>query len=148
MKQAITIFLSLSIVMLLLSSCSTSDEILKALKIDYSPSKDKKSAAKPSKADLEKQLAAAKEKEAALKQQVTTLENEIDQKDEVLSTQIAELQEELRVKELALTEEIEALRKEIDEQEALISIQGKFIGLLDDADQTLQKTIDEQVRQR
>lgn len=148
MKQAITIFLSLSIVMLLLSSCSTSDEILKALKIDYSPSKDKKSAVKLSKADLEKQLAAAKEKEAALKQQVTTLENEIDKKDEVLITQIAELQEELRVKELALTEEIEALRKEIDEQEALISIQGKFIGLLDDADQTLQKTIDEQVRQR
>ena len=148
MKQAITIFLSLSIVMLLLSSCSTSDEILKALKIDYSPSKDKKSTAKISKADLEKQLAAAKKKEAALKQQVTKLENEIGQRDEVLSTQIAALQEELRVKELALTEEIDALRKEIDEKEAIITLQSKVIGLLDDADQTLQKTIDEQVRQR
>lgn len=148
MKQAITVFLSFSIVAVLLSSCSTSDDILKALKIDYTPAKDTKSAPKTSKTDLEKQLAAAKKKEATLKKQVSTLESEIGEKDEALTTQIAELQEELRVKELVLTEEIETLRKEIDEKEAIISLQGKVIGLLDDADQTLQKTIEAQLQDR
>lgn len=148
MKRAITVFLSFSIVVMLLSSCSTSDEILKALKIDYTPTGDKKSAAKTSKADLEKQLAAAKKQEAALKKQVTTLEDKVAKKDEMLTTQITELKEELRIKELALTEEIDTLRQEIDEKEAIITLQGKVIDLLDDEDQTLQKTIEAQLQDR
>lgn len=134
MKRSITVFLSFSIVAVLLNSCSTSDEFLKALKI---PTQENESATKPSKTDLEKQLAAAKKNEAALQDQVAALENEISEKDASLSTKVA-----------ALTEEIEALRKEIDEKEALISVQSKVIGLLDDADQTLQKSIEEQLQDR
>ncbi len=148
MKQAITFFLSFSLVAVFLSSCSTSDDILKALRIDYTPAEDTKSAPKTSKADLEKQLVAAKKKEAALKEQVSMLENEIGKKDEVLNTQIAVLQEELRAKEMALIEEIETLREEMDEKEAIITLQSKVIGLLDDEDQTLQKTIEAQLQDR
>ena len=134
MKHTLTVFLSVSIAAILLTSCSTSDEFLKALKI---PTQENKSAATPSKAELEEQLTAAKKNEAALKDQVAALENQISEKDASLDTQVA-----------ALTQEIEALRKEIDEQEALIAIQSKVIGLLDDADRTLQKSIEEQLRDR
>lgn len=134
MKHTITVFLSVSIAATLLTSCSTSDEFLKALKI---PTKENKSAATPSKAELEMQLAAAKKNEAALKNQVAALQNQINEKDASLSTQVA-----------VLTEEIEVLRKEIDEQEELISIQSRVIGLLDDADRTLQKSIEDQLRDR
>ena len=68
---------------------------------------------------------------------MAALQSQINEKDASLSTQVA-----------VLTEEIEVLRKEIDEQEELISIQSRVIGLLDDADRTLQKSIEDQLRDR
>lgn len=45
-------------------------------------------------------------------------------------------------------DQIEKLKKELIEQELTISIQGKIIGLLDDTDQTLQKSIEKQIREK
>lgn len=44
-----------------------------------------------------------------------------------------------------LSNQIENLKKEISEKDTAISIQGKIIGLLDDTDQTLQKSIENQI---
>ena len=148
MKQAVTALLRISIIAVLLSSCTGSNDILKALKIDYSPSQDTKAETKLSKSDLEKELAAAKKREASLKEQVAALEERIGESDAARNSQMTELREDLYKRETALTEEIDELRKELEEKEALISIQSKVIGLLDDADQTLQKSIEEQLRDR
>ena len=148
MKQALFVFLRFALIATFLSSCTASNDILKALKIDYSPSQDTKTEPTLSKADLEKELAAAKKREATLKEQVAALEKKIDASDAARDLQMTELREDLYKRETALTEEIGELRKELEEKEALISIQSKVIGLLDDADQTLQKSIEEQVRDR
>ena len=148
MKQALLVFLRLTLIATLLSSCTASNDILKALKIDYTPSQDTKTEPKLSKADLEKELAAAKTREATLTEQVATLEKKIGESDAALSSQITKLRKDLYRRETALIEEIGKLRKELEEKEALISIQSKVIGLLDDTDQTLQKSIEEQVRDR
>lgn len=128
----------------LMSSCSNTDDIFKALKIDYVPAKEQKAEDEKAIAELKKQLAGAQEKENVLKEQLADLEKDISERDAALNEQIAELHRELSERELV----IESLRRELNEQEELISIQGKVIGLLDDADQTLQKSIEEQVRQR
>ena len=141
MKQAFPLFLTIFFVAVLLCSCSTTDEFFKTLNINYSPSEDSAKAPKTSKADLEKQLAAAKKREATLKERVAALEQEIGAADQDFNTQLAEIRQELN-------EEINSLRQELDEKEELISIQSRVIGLLDDADQTLQKSIEEQLRER
>ena len=148
MKHALSDFLRISILAVLLSSCTASNDILKALKIDYSPSQDTKAETKLSKSDLEKELAAAKKREATLKDQVAALEKEIGESDAARDSQMTELRADLYLRETALTEEIDELRKQLEEKEALISIQSKVIGLLDDADQTLQKSIEEQLQDR
>jgi chromosome segregation ATPase len=148
MKQIITRFLRISIVAVLLSSCSTSNDILKALKIDYSPSDDKDAEIELSKSTLEKQLVSAQNREATLKEQLAALENEIDESDAAFNSQIARLKEDLQQRETALNEEIALLKKELEEKEALISVQSKVIGLLDDEDQTLQNSIKAQLRDR
>ena len=148
MKQALAVFLRISMIAVLLSSCTASNDLLKALKIDYSPSQDSKAETKSSKSDLELELAAARKREAALKEQVTALEKKIGESDAARDSQVTELRENLYQRETALTEEIDELRKELEEKEALISIQSKVIGLLDDADQTLQKSIEEQSQDR
>ncbi|SDP30493.1 hypothetical protein [Desulforhopalus singaporensis] len=51
-----------------------------------------------------------------------------------------------REKEAALSDEIGRLKDEIDEKQTVISIQGKVIGLLDDGEQTLQKSIEAQIK--
>ena len=109
---------------------------------------DTKAETKLSKSDLEKELAAAKKREATLKEQVAALEKKIDASDTARDSQVTALREDLYQRETALTEEIDELRKKLEEKEALISIQSKVIGLLDDADQTLQKSIEEQVQDR
>ncbi len=128
----------------LMSSCSNTDDIFKALKIDYVPAKEQKAEDEKAIAELKKQLAGAQEKENVLKEQLADLEKDISERDAALNEQIAELHRQLSERELV----IESLRRELNEQEEIISIQGKVIGLLDDADQTLQKSIEEQVRQR
>ncbi|MEJ2133961.1 MAG: hypothetical protein P8X86_01800 [Desulfofustis sp.] len=138
----LTTFLTVAAVGSLMSSCSNSDDIFKALKIGYVPAEEQKAEEEKAIAELEKQLAGAQEKETVLKEQLADLEKDISERDAALNEQIAELQKELSERELV----IEALRRELNEQEELISIQGKVIGLLDDADQTLQKSIEEQVR--
>lgn len=148
MRQVVTILMRISVIAVLLSSCSASNDILKALKIDYTPSQDTKENTKLSKSDLEKELAAVKTREAALKEQVATLEKKIGESDAALNLQMTELRKDLYKRETALIEEMGKLRKELEEKEALISIQSKVIGLLDDADQTLQKSIEEQLRDR
>ncbi len=147
MKKSFATLLTLLIASALLSSCSTSDEILKALKIDYR-SADKDAPATLSKAELEKQLAAAKKRETTLKQRVAALEKEMGEADAALDTRMTELRDDLNQREEKLNEELKALRQELEEKEALISIQSKVIGLLDDADQTLQKSIEDQRRAR
>ncbi len=146
MKQALSDLLRISILAVLLSSCAASNDILKALKIDYSPSQDAKTENKLSKSDLEKELAAVKKREVTLKNQVAALEKEIGESDAARDTQMNELREDLYQRETVLNEKIDELRKELEEKEALISIQSKVIGLLDDADQTLQKSIEEQLQ--
>ena len=148
MKQVVTVFLRILVVAVLLSSCSTSNDILKALKIDYSPPPDKEAEIELSKSELEKQLASARNREATLKDQLTALENKIDKSDAAFNSQIAELREDLQQRETALNEEIDLLRKELAEKEALISVQSRVIGLLDDEEQTLQKSIQDQLRDR
>ena len=148
MKQTLLVFLRVGLIAVLLSSCTASNDILKALKIDYAPSQDTKTEPTLSKADLEKELAAAKKREVTLKQQVAELEKKIGESDAALDSQMTELRQDLYQRETVLTEEIDELRKELQEKEALISIQSKVIGLLDDTEQTLQKSIEEQLRDR
>ncbi len=147
MKQVISACIFSMGTLLLLSSCSNSDDILKALKIDYVPAQEKKAAADKTIADLNKQLSVARSKETALTEEIAKLEKELDRQDTVIADQIAALREEFKEQQLTLTEEIQALKKEINEQEMIISIQGKVIGLLDDADNTLQKSIQTQIEE-
>jgi hypothetical protein len=137
-----------TIVAVLLSSCSTSNDILKALKIDYSPSEDKESEIVLKQSELESQLVSAQNREAALKEQLAALEHEIDASDAAFTSQIAELRKDLEQRHAALNDEIELLRRELEEKEALISIQSKVIDLLDDEEQTLQKSIEAQLQNR
>ena len=80
--------------------------------------------------DLRTELAAAREQEA------------------VLNDEIAKLKRETEAQESVLNDQIARLKKEIDEKDNIISIQGKVIGLLDDADKTLQKSIEAQINSR
>ncbi len=66
----------------------------------------------------------------------------------VLNEQIVELQQEIEDTETVLNAQILQLKKEIDEKDNIISIQGKVIGLLDDADKTLQKSIEDQINNK
>ena len=57
-----------------------------------------------------------------------------------------QLKNEISEKETVLSDQIIQLKNEINEKEAIISVQGKVIGLLDDSEQTLQKSIEAQVK--
>lgn len=120
MKRVIFTSLTLSIVVLI-SSCA-SEKFFKALNIDYTPSQEK---------------IAVEEKLRA--KSATDQKTILDLKEQLAA---AKEQEEL------LNQQIEKLEEEIIEKEKVISIQGKVIGLLDDAEKTLQKSIDEQIRSR
>lgn len=133
--------------LLLLASCSGSEDILKALKIDYTPSKEKKTAEQKTIDELKKQLSNAEHKEARLNQQILTLEEELNRQESSFSEQIGELKKEFGQQQSNLSGQIEELRNEIREKESIISIQGKVIGLLDDTDHTLQKSINAQIKQ-
>ena len=138
------LILVLGTMSLLLPSCSTTDEFLKALKIDYVPEKEQKTEDQKTITGLQKELSALQKKEATLRAEVSSLEQEISDQDRAYNTQISELRNQLDQKK----EAIDALTKELNDKEALISIQSKVIGLLDDADQTLQKSIEEQLQDR
>ena len=147
MKRKLILVLLYWVVVVVLSSCAKED-IFKALKIDYTPAPEKITAEQKTISDLKKQLAASKKKEKELKNRIAQLEKEISEKEAVLSGQVGQLELEIAQQESALNEQIIELKKAIDEQEAIISIQGKVIGLLDDAEQTLQKNIEAQVREK
>ncbi len=147
MKLPLTASLVYFISLFLLSSCSTSDDILKALKIDYTPAKEQKAADQKTISDLKKRLAAAEKKETLLNKQILTLEEKLGQQESALTEQVTELRKEFDEQQSTLSTQIEELREEISEKETIISIQGKVIGLLDDADHTLQKSINAQVKE-
>lgn len=147
MKKVRSAFILSIGTLLLLSSCSNSGDILKALKIDYDPAQEKKADADKTIADLHEQLTVARSKETALTAEIAKLEKELDRQDALIAGQIAALQEEFEEQQLTLTEEVQTLKKEISEKEMIISIQGKVIGLLDDADNTLQKSIQTQIEE-
>lgn len=52
---------------------------------------------------------------------------------------------EMRQEKARLDDQMKTLKKTIREKETVISLQGKVIKLLDDSDQTLQKSIEEQI---
>jgi len=147
MKQIISAFILTASALILLSSCSNSDDIFKALKIDYVPAEDTKVVEQKTIDDLNKQLSVARSKETTLTRKIAKLEKELDQQDATIDEQITLLREEFEARQLALTEEIEALKNELSEQEMIISVQGKVIGLLDDADKSLQKSIKAQIEE-
>ncbi len=133
--------------LLLLTSCSGSNDILKALKIDYTPAKEQKEADQKTIGELKKRLAGAEKQEATLNQQIVALEQKLNRQETGFSEQIDELKREFDQQQSMLSEQVEELRNEIREKDSIISIQGKVIGLLDDADRTLQKSINAQIKQ-
>lgn len=145
MKQIIPALIFTIGALLLLSSCSNSDDILKALKIDYVPAEEKRAADQKIVDDLNKQLAVARSRETTLTRTIADLEKKLDQQDAAVAEQLAALREEFEKQQMTLTREIEALKNKIGEQEKIISIQGKVISLIDDADNTLQKSIQRQI---
>ncbi|MEJ2056614.1 MAG: hypothetical protein P8X39_02090 [Desulfofustis sp.] len=145
MKQTVSAIIFTMSALPLLSSCSNSDDILKALNIDSIPEKEKRAADQKTIDDLNKQLAVARSNETTLTRKIADLEKKLDQQDAAVAEQISAVREALEEQQLALTEEIETLKKEISEQEMIISIQGKVIGLLDDADKSLQRSIQKQI---
>lgn len=147
MKRLFVSGLLCSIVVVLFSACAQ-DDILKALKIDYTPAPEKISAEQKTIADLKAQLTAAKKKEKELNNRIGQLEKEVRKKETALSEQVGQLEQETARKETELNAQIMELKEAIDEQEAIISIQGKVIGLLDDAEQTLQKSIEAEISTR
>lgn len=147
MKNIITASIFTMSALILLSSCSNSDDFLKALKIDYAPAEEKKVDEKKIIDDLNKQLTVARSKETTLTRKIAKLEKELDQQDTTIDEQITLLREEFEAQQLALTEEIDALKNELSEQEMVISVQGKVIGLLDDADKSLQNSIKAQIEE-
>jgi predicted nucleic acid-binding Zn-ribbon protein len=147
MKRILVFCLISWLVVAVLSSCAQED-ILKALKIDYTPAPEKISAEQKTISDLRAQLAASKKKEKELSNRIGKLEQEISEKEASLSNQVGQLEQEIAQQETELNEQIMRLKEAIDEQESIISIQGKVIGLLDDAEQTLQKSIEAQLRQK
>lgn len=64
-----------------------------------------------------------------------------EEKSKKLEQQLQEMEEE----KAKLNDQMKTLRKTIRKKETVISIQGKVIKLLDDSDQTLQKSIEEQI---
>lgn len=152
MKQTISLAslapISLCLMLLfLLPSCTTTDEFLKAIKIDTG-STSKESAEQKTIADLKKQLARAKKNETELSAEIAELRNKIEQQEADHITELTDLETLLEDKEASYNLQIGSLKDKLDETEALISIQGKVIGLLDDSDQTLQKSIAEQLKDR
>jgi len=147
MKHTI-IFCSICLFILpLLSSCA-SDGFLNALKIDTSTREDQKSADQKIISDLKKQLSRAKQNEMTLTEQVQKLKDTVDSQEAQFNRQLTEIETLSENKEASYNLQIGALKSKLDDQEALITIQGKVIGLLDDADQTLQKSIEDQLRDR
>lgn len=136
MKQTLVLGSILFLIPVLLSSCA-SEDILKALKIDTPSQKEKKTADQKTIADLNKQLARAQKNETKLNAEINKLKN-----------MIAEQETLFENKEASYSLQIGTLKSKLDEKEALISIQGKVIGLLDDADKTLQKSIEDQLKDR
>lgn len=147
MKHAIY-FGSIFLVMLFLLSSCTSSEILKALKIDQTPAKEQKSADQKTIADLKKQLTKTKKNETALKTQLEELKNKINEQETRFSEELTANETLFENKEASYNHQIWALKNELDGKEALITIQGRVIGLLDDADQTLQKSIEDQLQDK
>ena len=133
--------------LLLLASCSDSSKILKALHIDYTPAKEQKAADQKTIDELKKQLAGAEKKEAQLNQQIVALEEKLSRQEAGFSEQIGAMKKEFDQQQSLLSQQLEELRNEIREKESIITIQGKVIGLLDDADHTLQKSINAQIKQ-
>jgi hypothetical protein len=87
--------------------------------------------------------------EYRLSQKQTTMNEEKIKK---LEEQIQEikiekviLEDQLKTEKIKLEGQLNTLRKEIREKETVILIQGKVIKLLDDSDQTLQKSIVAQI---
>jgi predicted nucleic acid-binding Zn-ribbon protein len=132
---------------LLLASCSGSNDILKALNIDYTSAREQKMADQETIDKLKKRLAGAEKNEARLNKQIVALEEKLSQQETGFSEQISELKKEFDLQQSMLSEQVEELRNEIREKESIITIQGKVIGLLDDADHTLQKSINAQIKQ-
>ncbi len=137
MIRAMLTSLTLLLIMVLISSCA-SEDIFKTFKIDQPPETKHIAADKVAKkmltaadqemiSDLKTQLATAKENETVLNDRIIQLKQEIVDKDSEFNAQIVKL------------------KKEIEEKDNIISIHGKVIGLLDDADQTLQKSIETQI---
>ncbi len=119
MKRFITLGVSFLVVTVLVTSC-TSHNFLKAIKTDCT------SVEKKITADRQKKITADRQQIFNLRQQLAAAKD----------------------KEVLLGKQIENLKTEINEKETLISIQGKVIGLLDDADKTLQKSIEAQFQNR
>ena len=140
-----TIFIVSALAML--PSCSNTDKIFKALKIEPVPDEKKKSADQKTIDDLNKQLAAARSKETTLSQQIAKMEKELNQQGITSAEQISSLRRDFEQQQGTLTEEIKSLKNEIRDQEMIISIQEKVIGLLDDADNTLQNSIKAQIEE-
>lgn len=145
MKRTIIFTSILFASLIFLSSCA-SNEFLKALKIDTTSAKEQKSADQKTISDLKKQLAQAKKTETTLNAQVLELKNKIEKQETGFNSQLSELETLFENKEASYNHQIGTLKTELDRKAALITIQGKVIGLLDDADQTLQKSIDDQLQ--
>lgn len=146
MKQIFSFGSILLITLVFLSSCASND-FLKALKIETSSEKQK-SANEKTIADLKKQLARAKKNETTLDAEILKLKNKIDKQATSFNTELADLETLFENKEASYHRQIGTLKNELDKKEALISVQGKVIGLLDDADQTLQKSINDQLNNK
>ena len=147
MKRDSAVFLISLFTLLTLTSCAQ-DEFLKALKIDTVPRKEQQTADQKTIADLQKQLASAKQNETALNARIKDLKTRIDGQQIQFNNQLQELRTVYENKEASYNLQIGTLKTKLDEKDALITIQGKVIGLLDDADHTLQKSIEEQLQNR
>lgn len=146
--KRVTVCFSISLFTLLTMTSCAQDEFLKALKIDTVPRKEQQTADQKTISDLQKQLASAQQNETALNARIKDLKSRIDGQQTQFNNRLEELRTAYENKEASYNLQIGTLKSKLDEKDALITIQGKVIGLLDDADHTLQKSIEEQLQGR
>ena len=131
-----------------LSSCTSSSEFFKTLKIDTFAKEEQPTAEEKTIKNLKHELSLAKKNETTLNAEILELKNKIEKQEADYTAQLTDLENLFASKEASYHQQIGSLKGKLDQKDALISIQGKVIGLLDDADQSLQKSIEDQLNNR
>ncbi len=107
---------------------------------DYRHAQEQMSTQEKKIQELIQELQEAEEEKKKLNDQIKTMSTH-----EIKIKELSQVLQDAEEKKKKLEDQIKTLGKTIQEKETVISIQGKVIKLLDDSEQTLQKSIEAQI---